>query len=54
MTREVLVLLHTGRATNLRAEDIEKMPKGRDFTSLITQAAGANFETKSGGPRRTI
>ncbi|MFI4942685.1 MAG: TonB-dependent receptor domain-containing protein [Burkholderiales bacterium] len=39
----------SGRATNLRAEDIEKMPKGRDFTSLITQAAGANFETKSGG-----
>jgi hypothetical protein len=39
----------SGRATNLRAEDIEKMPKGRDFTSLITQAPGANFETKSGG-----
>jgi hypothetical protein len=39
----------SGRATNLRADDIEKMPKGRDFTSLITQAPGANFETKSGG-----
>ncbi len=39
----------SARATNLRAEDIEKMPKGRDFTSLVTQAPGANQETKSGG-----
>jgi hypothetical protein len=39
----------SARATNLRAEDIEKMPKGRDFTSLVTQAAGANQETKLGG-----
>ena len=39
----------SARATNLRAEDIDKMPKGRDFTSLVTQAAGANQETKLGG-----
>ncbi len=39
----------SARATSLRAEDIEKMPKGRDFTSLVTQAPGANNETKSGG-----
>ncbi len=39
----------SARATNLRAEDIEKMPKGRDFTSLVTQAPGANNETKLGG-----
>jgi hypothetical protein len=39
----------SARATNLRGEDIEKMPKGRDFTTLVTQAPGANNETKSGG-----
>ena len=34
----------------LRAEDIDKMPKGRDFTSLVTQAPGANLENaKLGG-----
>ncbi|HVO11926.1 MAG TPA: TonB-dependent receptor [Vicinamibacteria bacterium] len=39
----------SARATDLRDEAIEKMPKGRDFTSLVTQAPGANYETKSGG-----
>jgi len=39
----------SARATNLRDEAIEKMPKGRDFTSLVTQAPGANNETKLGG-----
>jgi hypothetical protein len=39
----------SARATNLREEAIEKMPKGRDFTSLIVQAPGANQETKLGG-----
>ena len=40
----------SARATSLRAEDIEKMPKGRDFTSLVTQAPGTNLETaKLGG-----
>src|SRR2546421_722653 len=39
----------SGRATDLRDEQIEKLPKGRDFTSLVTQAPGANQEPKSGG-----
>ena len=39
----------SARATSLRAEAIEKMPKGRDFTSLVTQAPGANQEAKLGG-----
>ena len=40
----------SARATNLRAEDIDKMPKGRDFSSLVTQAPGANIENaKLGG-----
>jgi hypothetical protein len=39
----------SARFTNIRDEDIEKMPKGRDFTSLVTQAPGANWEKKTGG-----
>jgi outer membrane receptor for ferrienterochelin and colicin len=40
----------SARATSLRAEDIDKMPKGRDFQSLVTQAPGANNENaKLGG-----
>jgi outer membrane receptor for ferrienterochelin and colicin len=35
----------SARATSLRGEDIEKMPKGRDFASLVTQAIGVNQET---------
>ena len=37
------------RATNIRAEQVELVPHNRDFTSLITQAPGANNESKSGG-----
>ena len=36
-------------ATNIRAEAIDKLPKGRDFTSLVTLAPGANQESRSGG-----
>ena len=39
----------SARATNLREEAIDKMPKGRDFTSLVAQAPGVNPETKLGG-----
>jgi hypothetical protein len=39
----------SSRTTNLREEAIEKMPKGRDFTSLVTQAPGVNAETRLGG-----
>src|SRR5215208_4092283 len=37
------------RQTNIRAEQVELLPKGRDFTTLVTQAPGANNETKLGG-----
>jgi outer membrane receptor protein involved in Fe transport len=37
------------RATNIRDEFIEKMPQGRNFTSLATQAPGANIEHRLGG-----
>ena len=37
------------RQTNIRTEQIELLPKGRDFTTLVTQAPGANNEAKLGG-----
>ena len=37
------------RQTNIRAEQVELLPKGRDFTTLVTQAPGANQEAKLGG-----
>ena len=39
----------TARQTNIRNEQIELLPKGRDFTTLVTQAPGANNESKLGG-----
>jgi hypothetical protein len=37
------------RQTNIRTEQVELLPKGRDFTTLVTQAPGANNESKLGG-----
>jgi hypothetical protein len=45
----LIAITQSTRTTNLRADDIDTMPKGRDFTSLATQAPGANDERKSGG-----
>ena len=39
----------SSRQTNIRAEQVELLPKGRDFTSLVTQAPGANDERQLGG-----
>jgi outer membrane receptor protein involved in Fe transport len=39
----------TVRSTSIRDEQIDKMPKGRDFTTLATQAPGANIEFRTGG-----
>jgi hypothetical protein len=39
----------SGNSTNIRAEQISLLPHNRDFTSLVTQAPGANQETKSNG-----
>jgi hypothetical protein len=40
----------SARATSIRSEQIDLLPKGRDFSTLVTQAAGANNEnTKLGG-----
>jgi hypothetical protein len=35
-------------ATSITSETFEKLPKGRDFSTVVTQAASANFETKQG------
>jgi hypothetical protein len=45
----LIAITQSARTTSLRGEDIEKMPKGRDFTTLVTQAPGANNEPKLGG-----
>jgi len=39
----------SSRQTNIRGEQVELLPKGRDFSSLVTQAPGANQEAKLGG-----
>jgi hypothetical protein len=39
----------SARQTNIRAEQIELLPTGRDFTTVVTQAPGANNEAKLGG-----
>ncbi|MGQ0732608.1 MAG: carboxypeptidase-like regulatory domain-containing protein [Acidobacteriota bacterium] len=38
----------SARQTNIRLEQVELLPKGRDFTTLVTQAPGANAEPKLG------
>jgi outer membrane receptor protein involved in Fe transport len=39
----------SARQTNIAREQIALLPKGRDFSTLVTQAPGANTETKLGG-----
>ncbi len=39
----------TDRSTNIREEFVNLMPKDRDFTSLVTQAAGAYIDRRQGG-----
>jgi len=39
----------SARNTNITAETFEKLPKGRDFSTIVTQAPGANNEPRSGG-----
>jgi outer membrane receptor protein involved in Fe transport len=44
----LVAITQSARATSIRNEEIEKMPKGRDFSSLVLQAPGANMEDKTG------
>ncbi len=45
----LVAITQSAHATNLRGDEVEKMPSGRDFTSLATQAAGTNDEKKMSG-----
>ena len=45
----LIAVTQSSRATSMRSEAIEKMPRGRDFTSLAVQAPGTNQEPKLGG-----
>jgi hypothetical protein len=48
-TTPIIAVTQSERSVSLREEQIEKLPKGRDFTSLITQAPGANDESRFAG-----
>ena len=37
------------RSYSITADQFVKLPKGRDFSTIVTQAPGANFEAKSAG-----
>jgi hypothetical protein len=45
----LVAITQSQHATNLREEEITKMPRGRDLTSLATQATGVNNEAKLAG-----
>ncbi len=45
----IIDVRQSARQTNIRAEQVELLPHGRDFTTLVTQAPGANQESKLGG-----
>ena len=43
----------SARSTSIRGEQIDLLPKGRDFTSLVTQAPGANRRASWAASRLT-
>jgi hypothetical protein len=45
----IIDVRQSARQTNIRAEQVELLPHGRDFTTMVTQAPGANQESKLGG-----
>jgi hypothetical protein len=45
----VIDIKSSASAKNFRHEDFELIPKGRDFTSIVKLAPGANFEERAGG-----
>jgi hypothetical protein len=45
----VIDVKQNAAAASITKEIIELIPKGRDFTSVVTTAPGANDETKAGG-----
>lgn len=47
--RPIIDVKQSERATSISNEQIELLPKGRDYTSLIIRAPGVNVEDKLGG-----
>jgi hypothetical protein len=45
----IVDIKQNARQVNIRGEQIDLLPRGRDFTTLVTQAPGANQESKLGG-----
>lgn len=45
----IIDIKQSERSTHIRAEFIEKLPKGRDFSTLVAQAPGVNLEGRFGG-----
>jgi Carboxypeptidase regulatory-like domain/TonB-dependent Receptor Plug Domain len=45
----LIAVTQSARAINIRDEQIERLPQGRDFTSLAIQAPGVNDERKLSG-----
>jgi hypothetical protein len=45
----ILDTKQSARGTSIRSEQLELVPHGRDFSTLVTQAPGANNEAKLGG-----
>ena len=37
----LIAITQSARSTSIRADEIDKMPKGRDFVTLVTQASGS-------------
>ena len=44
-----LAMTQAARATSLTSDEIERLPRGRDFTTIAAKAPGANDERKAGG-----
>ena len=47
----LIAITQSARSTSIRAEEIDKLPKGRDFVSLITQASGSEHGGQVGHER---
>ena len=43
----IVDIKQNARQTNIRAEQVDLLPHGRDFTTLVTQAPGANQESEA-------
>jgi hypothetical protein len=45
----LISVTRSAHTTSLRGQEIDSMPRGREYTSLITQIAGVNDEPRLGG-----